>query len=80
VRSSIFDAFEREIATQMGRLDYRPSDGQYVSGAASVCARDLALLRPSLSASGTVAGPMAASWRQASEDYTPLSFLRTTWS
>jgi CubicO group peptidase (beta-lactamase class C family) len=36
VRSSIFDAFEREIAKPIGMQDYRPSDGQYVTGAASV--------------------------------------------
>ena len=50
VRSSIFDAFEREIAKPIGMEDYRPSDGQYVTGAASVypaypfkmSARDLA--------------------------------------
>ena len=50
VRSSIFDAFEREIANPIGMQDYRPSDGQYVTGAASVypaypfkmSARDLA--------------------------------------
>ena len=50
VRSSIFDAFEREIAKPIGMQDYRPSDGQYVTGAASVypaypfkmSARDLA--------------------------------------
>jgi CubicO group peptidase (beta-lactamase class C family) len=50
VRSSIFDAFEREIAAPIGMQDYRPSDGCYVTGAASVypaypirmSARDLA--------------------------------------
>ena len=50
VRSSIFDAFEREIARPIGMQDYRPSDGEYVTGAASVypaypirmSARDLA--------------------------------------
>ena len=50
VRSSIFDAFEREIARPIGMQDYQPSDGQYVTGAASVypaypfemSARDLA--------------------------------------
>ena len=50
VRSSIFDAFEREIARPIGMQDYRPSDGRYVTGAASVypaypirmSARDLA--------------------------------------
>ena len=50
VRSSIFDAFEREIAAPIGMQDYRPSDGEYVTGAASVypaypiemSARDLA--------------------------------------
>jgi CubicO group peptidase (beta-lactamase class C family) len=49
-RSSIFDAFEREIARPIGMQDYRPSDGRYVTGAASVypaypinmSARDLA--------------------------------------
>ena len=49
-RSSIFDAFEREIARPIGMQDYRPSDGEYVTGAASVypaypirmSARDLA--------------------------------------
>jgi CubicO group peptidase (beta-lactamase class C family) len=49
-RSSIFDAFEREIARPLGMQDYRPSDGRYVTGAASVypaypinmSARDLA--------------------------------------
>jgi CubicO group peptidase (beta-lactamase class C family) len=48
--SSIYDAFEREIARPIGMQDYRPSDGQYVTGAASVypaytftmSARDLA--------------------------------------
>ena len=35
VRSSIFDAFEREIARPIGMQDYRPSDGEYVTGAAS---------------------------------------------
>jgi CubicO group peptidase (beta-lactamase class C family) len=50
VRSSIFDAFEREIARPIGMQDYRPSDGEYFVGAASVypaypirmSARDLA--------------------------------------
>ncbi len=50
VRSSIFDAFEREIARPIGMQDYRPADGEYVTGAASVypaypfkmSARDLA--------------------------------------
>ena len=50
VRSSIFDAFEREIAKPIGMQDYSPSDGEYVTGAASVhpaypikmSARDLA--------------------------------------
>lgn len=49
-RSSIFDAFEREIARPVSIQDHRPSDGQYVTGAASVypaypfnmSARDLA--------------------------------------
>lgn len=36
VRSSIFDAFEREIARPIGMQDYRPSDGEYFTGAASV--------------------------------------------
>ena len=36
VRSSIFDAFEREIARPIGMQDYVPSDGEYVTGAASV--------------------------------------------
>jgi CubicO group peptidase (beta-lactamase class C family) len=50
VRSSIFDAFEREIARPIGMQDYRPSDGRYDTGAASIhpaypidmSARDLA--------------------------------------
>jgi CubicO group peptidase (beta-lactamase class C family) len=50
VRSSIFDAFEREIARPIGMEDYYPTDGRYVTGAASVypaypikmSARDLA--------------------------------------
>jgi CubicO group peptidase (beta-lactamase class C family) len=50
VRSSIFDAFEREIAKSIGMQDYRASDGRYVTGTASVypaypfkmSARDLA--------------------------------------
>jgi len=50
VRSSIFDALEREIAKPIGMQDYQPSDGRYVTGAASVypaypikmSARDLA--------------------------------------
>lgn len=50
VRSSIFDAFEREIARPIGMQDFRPTDGEYVTGAASVypaypfkmSARDLA--------------------------------------
>ena len=49
-RHSVFDAFDTEIARPIGMQDYRPSDGQYVSGAASVypaypfdmSARDLA--------------------------------------
>ena len=48
--SSIFDAFEREIARPIGMQDYRPTDGEYVTGGASVypaypfkmSARDLA--------------------------------------
>lgn len=48
--SSIYDAFEREIARPIGMEDYRASDGKYVTGAASVypaypfdmTARDLA--------------------------------------
>ncbi|HEY1298948.1 MAG TPA: serine hydrolase [Stellaceae bacterium] len=48
--SSVYDAFEREIARPIGMQDYRPSDGAYVTGAASVypaytfmmTARDLA--------------------------------------
>src|SRR5262249_44001309 len=35
VRSSIFDAFEREIARPIGMQDYRPADGEYVTGGAS---------------------------------------------
>ena len=35
-RSSIFDAFEREIARPIAMQDYVPSDGRYVTGAASV--------------------------------------------
>ena len=50
VRSSIFDAFEREIARPIGMQDYQPSDGRYVTGTSSVypaypikmSARDLA--------------------------------------
>jgi CubicO group peptidase (beta-lactamase class C family) len=50
VRSSIFDSFEREIARPIDMQDYHPSDGEYVTGAASVypaypirmSARDLA--------------------------------------
>ena len=50
VRSSIFDAFEREIARPIGMQDYQPSDGEYFTGADSVypaypilmSARDLA--------------------------------------
>jgi CubicO group peptidase (beta-lactamase class C family) len=49
-RSSIFDAFEREIARPIGMQDYVPSHGKYVTGSASVypaypfkmSARDLA--------------------------------------
>jgi CubicO group peptidase (beta-lactamase class C family) len=49
-RSSIFDAFEREIARAIGMQDYTPADGEYVTGASSVypaypfkmSARDLA--------------------------------------
>jgi CubicO group peptidase (beta-lactamase class C family) len=48
--ASIFDAFNREIARPIGMQDYRRTDGQYVTGAASVypcymfrmSARDLA--------------------------------------
>jgi CubicO group peptidase (beta-lactamase class C family) len=36
VRSSIFDAFEREIARPIGMQDYVPADGDYETGAASV--------------------------------------------
>jgi CubicO group peptidase (beta-lactamase class C family) len=50
VGSSIYDAFEREIAQPISMEDYRPSDGKHVTGAASVypaytfdmSARDLA--------------------------------------
>jgi len=50
VGTSIFEAFDREIARPIGMQDYRPSDGRYVTGAASVypaypinmSARDLA--------------------------------------
>jgi CubicO group peptidase (beta-lactamase class C family) len=50
VGSSIYEAFEREVARPIGMEDYRPSDGTYVSGAASIypaytflmSARDLA--------------------------------------
>ena len=50
VRSSIFEAFEREIARPIGMQDYRPADGEYVTGADSIhraypfkmSARDLA--------------------------------------
>ena len=49
-QSSIYDAFEREIARPIAMQDYDPSDGTYVTGAASVypaytfrmSARDLA--------------------------------------
>jgi CubicO group peptidase (beta-lactamase class C family) len=49
-QSSIYDAFEREIARPIEMEDYRPSDGRYVTGDASVypaytfemSARDLA--------------------------------------
>jgi CubicO group peptidase (beta-lactamase class C family) len=49
-RSSIFDAFEREIARPIGMQDYQPRDGRYIAGEASVypaypikmSARDLA--------------------------------------
>ena len=55
-RSSIFDAFEREIARAIGMQDYTPADGEYVTGASSVypaypfkmSARDLARLRCSI--------------------------------
>ena len=48
--SSVFDAFEREIAAPIGMEDYRPSDGYYFVGSASLypaypirmSARDLA--------------------------------------
>jgi CubicO group peptidase (beta-lactamase class C family) len=36
--SSIYDAFQREIARPIGMEDYQPWDGKYVTGAASVCA------------------------------------------
>jgi CubicO group peptidase (beta-lactamase class C family) len=36
VGSSIFDAFEREIARPVGMQDYEPGDGKYITGAASV--------------------------------------------
>jgi len=50
VRSSIFEAFEREIARPTAMQDYRPTDGEYVTGADSIhraypfkmSARDLA--------------------------------------
>jgi CubicO group peptidase (beta-lactamase class C family) len=50
VQSSVFDAFEREIARPIEMEDYQPSDGKYVTGSASVypaypfkmSARDLA--------------------------------------
>lgn len=50
IGSSIFDAFNREIAQPIDMQDYRRSDGQYITGAASVypcyefhmSARDLA--------------------------------------
>jgi CubicO group peptidase (beta-lactamase class C family) len=50
VGMSIFDAFERRIATPIGMQDYQASDGHYVTGAASIhaaypirmSARDLA--------------------------------------
>jgi CubicO group peptidase (beta-lactamase class C family) len=50
VRASIFDAFERDIARPIGMQDYRPEDGEYLTGSASVypaypfkmSARDLA--------------------------------------
>jgi CubicO group peptidase (beta-lactamase class C family) len=35
-RHSIFDAFATEIADPIGMQDYRPADGAYVTGAASV--------------------------------------------
>ena len=49
-RHSIFDAFDSEIARPIGMQDYKPADGQYVTGEASVypaypfdmSARDLA--------------------------------------
>jgi CubicO group peptidase (beta-lactamase class C family) len=34
--SSVFDAFEHEIAVPIGMEDYRPSDGKYFTGGASV--------------------------------------------
>src|SRR6202008_3850881 len=50
VRSPIFDGFEREIGRPIGMQDYRPADGESVTGPASVypaypfkmSARDLA--------------------------------------
>jgi CubicO group peptidase (beta-lactamase class C family) len=50
VGTSLYDAFDRQIARPIGMQDYRPQDGTYVTGAASVhraypirmSARDLA--------------------------------------
>ena len=77
VRSSIFDAFEREIARPIGMQDYRPSDGEYFTGAASVypaypirmSARDLARFAPALPPQGPLAGSTGRhrpnGWRRA---------------
>jgi CubicO group peptidase (beta-lactamase class C family) len=49
-KQSIYDAFQAQIATPLGMQDYRPKDGRYVTGSASIhpaytfhmSARDLA--------------------------------------
>ena len=64
-RSSIFDAFEREIARPIGMQDYRPADGEYVTGAESIhpaypfkmSARDLARFALLYLRKGQWAGP-----------------------
>ena len=76
VRSSIFDAFEREIARPIGMQDYRPADGEYVTGGASVhpaylfkmSARDLARFASALPRKGQWEGRqiVPARWIEAS--------------
>jgi CubicO group peptidase (beta-lactamase class C family) len=85
VGAGIFDAFDQEIAKPIGMQDYRPQDGQYVTGAASIhraypirmSARDLARFALLYLRGGAWAGRriVPADWvRESTRPYSRTGF------